>query len=147
MPGPRLAGRTLFVCAGNTCRSPMAEALARQLLGNGAQVESAGISALAGAPAAPHAVTVMRERNLDISAHRARPVASLTLAEFDAIVALAPAIERPLRRIGPGSGQLCIIDIDDPYGKDVAAYRRTADALHAALIALVDQGRLRHHEA
>ena len=56
--------RVLFVCAGNTCRSPIAAAVARLLLGSGAQVESAGTAADDGTAATSEAVQVMTERGL-----------------------------------------------------------------------------------
>uniref|UniRef100_A0A7C2WKH5 protein-tyrosine-phosphatase n=1 Tax=Thermorudis sp. TaxID=1969470 RepID=A0A7C2WKH5_9BACT len=52
----------LFVCRGNTCRSPMAAALARKVLGSEIEIQSAGIEACDGAPAAQNAVAVMAER-------------------------------------------------------------------------------------
>ncbi|HRI16518.1 MAG TPA: protein-tyrosine-phosphatase, partial [Verrucomicrobiota bacterium] len=62
----------LFVCTGNTCRSPMAEALARRALANrpGWRVYSAGLGAVNGQPPSPHAVRAMRMLGLDISGHR-----------------------------------------------------------------------------
>jgi protein-tyrosine phosphatase len=60
----------LFVCSGNTCRSPMAKALAEKLLGDSAHVESAGIDAFGGEGATQEAIQVLRERDINIQAHR-----------------------------------------------------------------------------
>lgn len=73
-------GKTiLFVCTGNTCRSIMAEGLARRVLENlpqavEYQVISAGVSAYPNEPASPQAKTVMSELGLDLSSHRSRPL-------------------------------------------------------------------------
>jgi len=69
----------LFVCTGNTCRSPMAEvmmrALARGVIPEGELVvASAGTAAHRGEPASPPAVEAMARRGLDLTGHRARPV-------------------------------------------------------------------------
>jgi L-threonylcarbamoyladenylate synthase len=82
--GPRLieaecmlmGKKVLFVCSGNTCRSPLAEAFARYFLElageDGWMVASAGLSAVTGSPASASAVTVAGEFGLDLSGHRAR---------------------------------------------------------------------------
>ena len=68
--------RVLFVCSGNTCRSPLAEALFRRLLDesgrNDIEVLSAGTGAYEGSPASEGAYLVAIEAGLDLSAHRAR---------------------------------------------------------------------------
>ena len=66
----------LLVCTGNTCRSPMAEVIARDLLKgeDGAVVRSAGVSAGPGAAATPQAVAAAGELGLDLSTHRSQPL-------------------------------------------------------------------------
>ena len=68
--------RILFVCTGNTCRSALAEAVARRIIVERAlsdvDVQSAGTSAWDGAPASDGALLVGMERNLDLSMHRAQ---------------------------------------------------------------------------
>ncbi|HSQ79361.1 MAG TPA: low molecular weight phosphatase family protein [Candidatus Bathyarchaeia archaeon] len=124
---PKKKKRFLFVCYGNICRSPMAEAIARKRLGGAAEVASAGIGATGG-PAVPEAVEVMRTfYGIDISGHIARPVGVFELKTFDFIIALDPTIKRHLREIwGVPDRVLFGWDIEDPLGADVETFRQTA---------------------
>ena len=119
----------LFVCVGNTCRSPMAAALAQQFLSNTARVESAGTAASSGSAATPDAVEVMRERGLNLESHRSRPVHSVNLGRYDLVVALTPSIADFLRSQAGGRSDVEVINVPDPLGQGLTAYRETADAL------------------
>ena len=71
------ARQILFVCTGNTCRSPMAVGLLEREVGSsgaGCRIRSAGVSAAAGLPASRGAIDAMREIGIDISGHRTEPV-------------------------------------------------------------------------
>jgi protein-tyrosine-phosphatase len=101
--------KVLFVCAGNICRSPFAEGLARRLAAErGLDVEfaSAGEIALDGDRCPPDAVAVAREYGVDLSSHRAR---RLTTDKADKVVPL--------------------FDVPDPLGRGPAAYRETYERL------------------
>jgi protein-tyrosine-phosphatase len=101
--------KVLFVCAGNICRSPFAEGLARRLAAErGLDVEfaSAGEIALDGDRCPPDAVAVAKEYGVDLSSHRAR---RLTTDEADKVVPL--------------------FDVPDPLGRGPAAYRQTYERL------------------
>lgn len=95
----------LFVCTGNTCRSPMAEALANDYLRkkNGdsscLRIVSAGLAALPGASASPQAREVMLEFNLDLSAHRARQLTPELLQEADLILTMTNGHKRYIQEI------------------------------------------------
>lgn len=125
--------RVLFVCAGNTCRSPIAAAVARQLLGSEAQVESAGTAADDGAAATTEAVQVMTERGLNIDAHRSRSLRSVALTDFDVVVALTPSIAQTLRNQEVDASKLKSLDIPDPLGRGLETYRVTAVAIERDL--------------
>jgi protein-tyrosine phosphatase len=82
----------LFVCTGNICRSPVAEALLQSRageLGLPLTVRSAGTWAQGGNPATSNAIVAARELGLEIEGHRARPLADHLIREADLVLALA----------------------------------------------------------
>jgi protein-tyrosine-phosphatase len=124
----------LFVCLGNICRSPIAEAMAREILGDDVRVESAGMIALSGNRATPEAIEAARERGFDIRQHRARNFAEIDLSSFDRIVALNRDIAGRLERdydVPPES--LVVWEVEDPFGLDADVYRSCASEIDKAL--------------
>lgn len=135
--------RVLFVCTGNTCRSPMAAALYRSLTGDLA--DSAGSNAAPDLPANPEAIKEMRKRGIDLSAHRSKEVSAVDLRDFDAIVCMTPENARAVEHhadLNPGwfsrvlialhlrrAPRLIVWKVPDPIGQGAAAYRNTADVL------------------
>ncbi|MBR1584252.1 MAG: hypothetical protein IJ662_01775 [Clostridia bacterium] len=123
----------LFVCTGNTCRSPMAAALARKY---GVDAESAGISASPGAPASPGAVRAMALYGIDLRKHRARQVSEALLEKAQAVYCMGPRHAAALRYEYPeAAGKLRVFSppIPDPYLQDDAVYRACAAALLSAM--------------
>ena len=138
----------LFVCTGNTCRSPMAEGLARlAVAGNpGWQVASAGVGAANGQPASTHAVTVVRQRGGDIAGHRSRRLTASMVHEADYIFALTrghaevvasmypEAVEKLflLREFDPSAAPL-ERDISDPIGGPLDEYQECGRQIEAGV--------------
>jgi protein-tyrosine phosphatase len=145
----------VLVCTGNTCRSPMAEILLRkrlaarlgvpihQLEDQGVVVQSAGISAAPGGRAADEAVSVMRERGLDLTPHESQPlldrtvrfadlILTMTRSHRDAILAHWPEAESRTHILSRGRG-----DVADPIGGPPELYRRCADQIDEYLEAWV----------
>jgi protein-tyrosine phosphatase len=94
-----------FICTGNLCRSPMAEAMMRRALEErgckGVNVSSAGTWAYVGNPATPDAVETARTRGADLSAHASRPIEMDELLAADVIVAMTSVHVREIAGLAP----------------------------------------------
>jgi|CXWL01.1.fsa_nt_gi protein-tyrosine-phosphatase len=145
--------RILFVCTGNTCRSPLAEVLLRHRLAAhptlaSTVVTSAGTSAWRGAPASEGSYLVALERGLDLSAHRATPLTAELVRQADLILTMGQNHETAVLALG-GTGKTHTVveysgrgadmprDVADPIGGEVDDYRRTADMLDELLASVV----------
>ncbi|HUU52818.1 MAG TPA: hypothetical protein VMW92_07300 [Candidatus Heimdallarchaeota archaeon] len=126
--------KVLFVCYGNTCRSPMAEGLARKILGDKAEVESAGLMPMFEG-AAPDAVAILNEMfDVDISQHRPKDVSELSMGEYDRIIVLDTYVYNTMSKLMKDySGKLVLWDTEDPFGQNREVYERVALWLNAHL--------------
>jgi protein arginine phosphatase len=140
----------LYVCSGNTCRSPMAEAITRRLLADrlgvdaseleksGYEVLSAGAMAMPGAKATPVAADVIRALGGDLSRHRSRPLSVELINQADliftmsrnhsrAVIAMVPSAESKVQTLDART------DIEDPIGGDAELYRALARQLRVLI--------------
>jgi protein-tyrosine-phosphatase len=143
----------LFVCTGNTCRSALAEGIARaSVRRRGWQhvdIGSAGTDALPDLPASPEAVDVAAERGIDLSEHRSRPLTPALVEWADLILTMSSSHLWTVSEMGGADKAGLMTDflepdvdrdgIDDPYGTDVETYRATATQLDAAIEAMLDR--------
>ena len=128
--------KIIFVCMGNTCRSPMAEGICKKLYSDkNIQVESRGLAAVNGAPAAENAVEIMKQMDIDISSHRAK---NFTQADLDAdkIICMTNDIYSFFLRLGVDKNKLEVLGggIADPYGGDLEVYRKCAEQIERSLL-------------
>jgi len=136
----------LFVCTGNTCRSPMAEGLCRKILpailscrenelsSNRITIASAGTFATVARGASPEAIEAMKSFSIDLTGHRSRPVTAELVSQADVIyvmtgehrdfiLELAPQASNKVQLLDEGA------DITDPLGQSVSTYRLCVNRL------------------
>ena len=133
--------KILFVCTGNTCRSPMAEGALRALL-EGRQIDnieviSAGTASMPGSPATQYAMEAVKTWHADISGHRSRPLSRELLEESDLILAMTPAHYRDIVTICPEAREKTFLlkkfpdpgdesdGVADPIGGSLDMYNQT----------------------
>jgi protein-tyrosine-phosphatase len=145
--------KVLFVCSGNTCRSPLAEGLARKMAAERGLSEitfaSAGTGALDGGGASEAAILVGLERGIDLSTHRTRALTQGALAEADLVLAMGPHHLESVRIQG-GGDKAHLLDhyassgesagaVHDPFGGTLDAYRETAAELEYQIGRVLDR--------
>jgi protein-tyrosine phosphatase len=154
----KLAARIiLFVCTGNTCRSPLAEGLAKKLLAEklgcgveelparGFWVMSAGTATFGGGPAAIEGEVIAAELGADLTGHRARSLNPQLLAAADDLIVMtqghAHALAAHYPGVGPAARLLCGDDgdLDDPIGAGLDVYRDCARTIQRHLERLLPE--------
>lgn len=128
--------RVLFVCSGNTCRSPLAVLALEGELGAGSDsvtVSSAGTAAESGQPASEGSQLVAERQGHDLSRHRSRPLTGAMLREADLVLVMTPAHRAAALALGADSSRLHVISdwpapgdpgqpVFDPFGASIEAY-------------------------
>lgn len=145
--------RVLFLCTGNTCRSPMAEAIARRFAAerglDDLAVASAGTSAWDAAPASDGALLVALEHDLDLNGHRAQVLTRELVAAADLLLTMSPHHrERAIVLGGEGKTHL-LTDyaarsvtgrpVQDPFGGELDVYRETYTELEREIGLVMDR--------
>lgn len=129
--------KILFVCTGNTCRSPMAEGLFKKFVSEkNIEIEcsSAGLFAMTGDEVSLNSVKTCERFGVDISSHRARRITAYILDETDKFVCMTPEHAASLSLYVP-SDKIIVLGngIPDPYGGDLETYMICANSIKTAL--------------
>ncbi len=137
----------LFICTGNTCRSPMAEGLLKKWAvekGLSLNVRSAGLAAFAGVPATAEAMEAALEKGIDLSGHQSRPLGKAEAVESDMILTMTQRHkEMILKKLPDLAGKVFLFsefagmgqeDVEDPIGQPLEAYRRVLGQMETYLL-------------
>jgi tRNA threonylcarbamoyl adenosine modification protein (Sua5/YciO/YrdC/YwlC family) len=145
----------LLVCTGNTCRSPMAEVLARKMVADrlgcsmdevadrGVIVISAGISAMMGSRPSPEGVKVLAEMGLDLREHESQPLTAQLVRQADVIWTMTRAHRHAIVAEFPEAAARTAVlcrnggDVADPIGGPVEMYQLCADQIKSELAARI----------
>ena len=142
--------QVLFVCSGNTCRSPMAEGIFKKLLAEkkgckldeleqkGYKILSAGTMGIESFPASPEAVEVCRNRGVDIANHKSQGLSEEIIHNSDIIYTMSRSHIQRIIGLYPDAMEKCRLltgsgDIQDPIGQSVQVYRLCADQIEKAV--------------
>lgn len=144
--------RILIVCTGNTCRSPMAEALLSAKvqaagLDDKIKILSAGLAAFGESAASLHAREAMARRGLDLGGHRSRQLSPEFLKAADVVLTMTAAHKRAVASMAPAAAKVFTLaeyagedgDVLDPFGGDAAIYESCAVELERLLEKIWDK--------
>lgn len=145
--------KILFLCTGNTCRSPLAEYMLRGMLADrgitGVEVGSAGIGAVDGSPASEGSYLIGLEQGLDLTPHRARQLTPALARDADLLLAMGRSHRARAIELGAGDRVHLLgeyvgrsggaAEVPDPFGGELEDYRDTRRQLEAMLSELINR--------
>jgi protein-tyrosine-phosphatase len=141
--------KILFVCSGNTCRSPLAEGIAKKIFPDRTEasvdISSAGSSAFEGTTASEHAIEVARRHGVDVSGHQSRLLSRTDVREADLVVTMSQKHRDTVGILDPEALAYTVLltdfcddqgDVPDPIGGDIDEYERAYGLINRCVMAM-----------
>lgn len=142
--------RVLFVCTGNTCRSPMAEAILKSRNLPGIEVKSAGVYAMDGSAASENTRKVLAENGIMFDSHQASLLNDALVDWTSYIITMTMNHKAAVLRMFPNAAEKTFTlkefaignsnsDIADPFGGPIEQYRHTYDEMNEMMIKIIQR--------
>ena len=135
--------KVLFVCTGNTCRSPMAEKIFNALCSEKNlpyTAESAGVCTVTGLPMSQNSFEALKEIGIDGSDFTATSIDELNLEEYEVLAVMSENHKRVLVEVFTADeNKISMMNIQDPYGGSIGIYRMCRDEIAEAVKKIIDE--------
>lgn len=134
----------LFVCTGNTCRSPMAAGIFKKIVQDknlkNVNILSAGISADNNTGATQNAIKACRKLGIDLKNHTSKSIFDVNLGKIDKFIVMTDIHRNFLINLGVKGEKIFVLgkQISDPFGGDLRVYERCRDEIYCALCELIE---------
>lgn len=131
--------KIIFVCTGNTCRSPMAEGYLKSKKRKDLEIVSRGLAA-DGSAVSKNSALAMKELGIDISNHKSKQLTFADINENSVFVCMSASHSDILEGLGLDKMKIYVLGILDPYGSDLDTYKACRDEIIAGIDEFIEDG-------
>lgn len=129
----------MFVCIGNTCRSPMAEFIAKEISTDNILVSSCGLDVIEDKLNASAVKVIKDKLQIDIADRKPKSINNVDLKKIDTIYSLDKDVSSYLNNSNSFSGNIIELFVEDPYGLDIVSYYDTYNELFSKIKTIANE--------